>query len=142
MSANRPTPIWLAHHWPDEYDRCVLVGRRHICRRCIVMYPIAFAVIALSLAGVALPTPWSQLALVFLPLPALVEFVGEHLGSWRYSATRQSVLGALQGLGLGIGLGRYLDSPTDPWFWGVGLTYSAVAGISALVGARRRSAEN
>ena len=87
MSANRPTPIWLAHHWPDEYDRCVLVGRRHICRRCIVMYPIAFAVIALSLAGVALPTPWSQLALVFLPLPALVEFVGEHLGSWRYSAT-------------------------------------------------------
>lgn len=28
------TPLWLSHHWPGEYDRCAMVARRHICRRC------------------------------------------------------------------------------------------------------------
>ena len=139
MSGGRLTPIWLAHHWPDQYDRCVVVGRRHVCRRCAFMYPIALVVIALSLAGLALPTPWSQLALVLLPLPPLVEFVGEHRGRWEYSAPRQTVLASLQGLGLGVGLGRYLDTPSDPWFWAVGLTYSAVAGLSALGANRART---
>lgn len=139
MSA-RTTPIWLAHHWPDQYDRCVLIGGRHVCRRCAVMYPIAFVVAALAVAGRAVPDPWSQVALVLLPLPALVEFVGEHRGAWTYAPRRQSVLGALQGLGMGVGFGRYLESPADPWFWAVGVTYSAVALVAALT-ARRDPAD-
>ncbi len=137
MKGTRTTPIWLAHHWPDQYDRCAVVAGRHVCRRCLVMYPIAFAVAALAVAGWALASPWSQLALVLLPLPALVEFVGEHRGWWGYAPNRQAVLGALQGLGLGVGFGRYLLHPADPWFWGVGLTYSAVAGVAALTARSR-----
>ena len=135
MSATR-TPLWLSHHWPDQYDRCVVVGRRHLCRRCIVMYPIAFVVAGLAVAGWALPSPWSQLALVVLPLPALVEFVGEHRRAWAYSGTRQSWLGALQGLGMGVGFGRYLETPGDPWFWAVGITYSLIAFLAAVTAPR------
>ncbi|HET6663331.1 MAG TPA: hypothetical protein VFG94_03700, partial [Acidimicrobiales bacterium] len=36
-----PTPLSLSHHWPDEYDRCVTVGGRKVCRRCLVLYPTA-----------------------------------------------------------------------------------------------------
>ena len=72
-------------------------------------------------------------------LRAVLEFVGEHRGRWEYSAPRQTVLASLQGLGLGVGLGRYLDTPSDPWFWAVGLTYSAVAGLSALGANRART---
>ena len=132
MSTTRPSPIWMSHHWPDQYDRCVLVGHRHVCRRCIVMYPIAFVVAGLSVAGWALPSPWSQLALLLLPLPALVEFVGEHRRAWTYAPTRHTVFSALQGLGMGVGFGRYLDTPTDPWFWAVGIVYSLVALVAAL----------
>ena len=128
--------MWLSHHWPDQYDRCVVVGHRHLCRRCIVMYPIAFVVAGLAVAGWALPSPWSQLALVVLPLPALVEFVGEHRRAWAYSGSRQSWLGALQGLGMGVGFGRYLETPSDPWFWAVGITYSLIAFLAAVTAPR------
>ena len=49
--------IWLAHHWPDEYDRCVVLGGRHVCRRCLVLYPLALAVAIASLAGMP---PWPE----------------------------------------------------------------------------------
>ena len=132
MSNGRPTPIWLSHHWPDQYDRCVVVGHRHVCRRCLFMYPVAFVVAGLSVAVWAPPSPWSQLALVVLPLPALVEFVGEHRRRWAYSPARHTALSVLQGLGMGVGFGRYLESPADPWFWAVGITYSAIALLAAL----------
>jgi hypothetical protein len=136
VSEGRTTPIWLAHHWPDQYDRCVVIGRRHVCRRCAFMYPIAFVVTGLSLAGLALPSPWSQLALAVLPLPALVEFVGEHRRWWAYSAPRQAPLATLQGIGMGVGFGRYLDAPADPWFWVIALGYSLIAFVAAITAPR------
>lgn len=132
----RQTPIWLAHHWPDQYDRCVVVAGRHVCRRCLVMYPVAFVVAALSVGGLQLASPWSQLALVVLPLPALVEFVGEHRRAWGHRPGRQAAFAGLQGLGMGVGFGRYLEDPADPWFWAVGITYSAVALVAALTAPR------
>jgi hypothetical protein len=104
------------------------------------MYPIAFVVAGLAVAGWALPSPWSQLALVVLPLPALVEFVGEHRRAWAYSPSRQSGLGALQGLGMGVGFGRYLETPSDPWFWVVAVGYSLVALVAALTAPREPGA--
>ena len=35
------TPMWLSHHWPSDYDRCAVVAGRHVCRRCLVLYPLA-----------------------------------------------------------------------------------------------------
>src|SRR4029077_15823316 len=78
VSTTGLTPTWMSHHSPAQYERGAVVRQRHVWRRCIVTYPIAFVVAGLSIAGWALPSPWSQLALLVLPLPALVEFVGEH----------------------------------------------------------------
>jgi hypothetical protein len=96
------------------------------------MYPVAFVVAGVAVAGWALPSPWSQLALVVLPLPALVEFVGEHRRWWAYAPARHTSLSLLQGVGMGVGFGRYLETPTDPWFWAVGILYSSIALVAAL----------
>ena len=74
------SPMWIAHHYPEDYDRCVLIGRTHVCRRCAVLYPVAFLTLGLALAGVRWTTSLDAWLLVLLPLPAVVEFVAEHLG--------------------------------------------------------------
>lgn len=125
------TPLWLSHHYPDAYERCVRIGSRHLCRRCLMLYPLAFAVAALALAGVTLPDPWSMVALVVLPVPALVELVVEQVGGRAYDPRRQAVVTVPLGLGLGVGFSRYLADTTDPWFWGVTLGYSTV-GLAAV----------
>ncbi|MCC5953089.1 MAG: hypothetical protein JJU45_13440 [Acidimicrobiia bacterium] len=131
------TPLWLSHHFPEDYDRCVVVGGRHVCRRCVALYPPA-----LLLAVVAGVTGWSAggvwMALfVVLPLPAVVEFVAEHLGAVRHSPLRQVVVSVLAGIGLGIGFARYLHQPGDLVFWGVVVLYAGVCGLAALSRARR-----
>jgi putative effector of murein hydrolase LrgA (UPF0299 family) len=132
----RTTPLWLSHHWPEDYDRCVRVGRTHVCRRCSVLYPLAFSVVALALLGVRAPGPVEVVVLVLLPLPALADFVAEHLGWVAPSARRLVAVTVPLGLGLGVGFTRYLDSPTDLWFWGVVLTYTAIALLAAFTGWR------
>lgn len=120
------TPLWLAHHYPDDYERCVRMGDRHVCRRCLVLYPIAVLVAVLGVAGLALADPWSAIALVALPLPAVAEVLYEQLGRRPYSARRQVAATIPLGLGLGVGFARYLDDHTDPLFWAVAITYTAV----------------
>jgi hypothetical protein len=89
-----------------------------------------------ALLGFELSSPWSQVALVVLPIPALVEFVGEHRGRWEYSTPRHTVVSALQGLGVGVGFVRYFHDYADPWFWGIGVLYSLIAGVAALTAPR------
>ena len=33
--------LLLSHHPPGQYDRCIRIGRHHVCRRCAVLYPLA-----------------------------------------------------------------------------------------------------
>lgn len=131
------TPLWLSHHFPEDYDRCVAIGERHVCRRCLVLYPLAFAVMALSMVG---PWPGSLdgWLLVLLPLPALVELVLEHLGVVRYQPVRQVVLTVPLAVALGRGFAIYLDDPTSRLFWGVVLVYGGIGLGTSLWGARRR----
>jgi len=134
------SPLWVAHHFPDDYDRCVVAGGRHVCRRCLVLYPTAFVVLAVGLvmgwtAGTA-----SLVALVLLPLPAVVEFVVEHVGLVDYSPTRQVVVTVPLGIGLGVGFTRYLSDLTDPGFWGVATVYLVVCLAAAWFGSRWREA--
>lgn len=131
------TPLWLSHHWPEDYDRCVRIGRSHVCRRCILLYPIAFVVLGASLVGASLPQEIGVAALVLLPLPALVDFVAEQLQLVDPSPPRLVAVTIPLGIALGAGFARYVESPGDRWFWGVILVYGLLAGLALLWGRRR-----
>ena len=127
----------LAHHPPSEYDRCWRVGGVHVCRRCAVLYPIAFAVMAAALAGWGWPAAWDRTLLMLLPLPVTLEFVLERFGALRHRPIRQMALTVLAAPALGRGFARYLLHPGDPLFWRMVLLFGG-ASLLALVATRRR----
>jgi hypothetical protein len=129
--------MWLAHHFPDDYDRCLVIGGRHVCRRCAVLYPIALAVMALSLAGLHWPTAIDPWLLWLLPLPAVVEFVGEHAGLLRYRPVRQMAVTVPLAVALGRGFAIYVREPGSLLFWGMVIVYGGICGSAALFAARR-----
>jgi hypothetical protein len=121
-----PSPLWLSHHWPDEYDRCVTLGGRRVCRRCLVLYPVSF-VSALVLGLVASwPERLDRWFLWLLPLPAVVEFVAEQLVLVRHRPGRMVALTVLLGIACGRLYVRYLDDQRDDLLWQVAVTYLLV----------------
>jgi hypothetical protein len=117
--------VWLAHHNPAGYDRCVVVAGRHVCRRCLVLYPLALVVlVAAGLAGWS--GAWEAFVLVVFPLPAVVEFVLEHRGVLAYSPARQVLVTVPLAVALGAGFDRYLARHSDPLFWATVVGYTAV----------------
>ena len=129
--------VWLSHHPPAQYDRCIRIGRHHVCRRCAVLYPLAFATTAASLLGWAWPAAWDQTLLWLLPLPVTLEFFLERFGSLRYRPTRQLVLTIIAAPALGRGFARYLAHPGDSLFWTMVLVFGGTC-LVALLATRRR----
>jgi hypothetical protein len=129
--------LFLSHHPPEQYDRCIKIGRHHVCRRCAVLYPVAFVVAGLSLAGVAWPAAWDSNLLYLLPLPVTLEFVLERFGALRYHAGRQIVLTLLAAPALGRGFARYLLNPSDRLFWGMVALFGGAC-LFALLATRSR----
>jgi hypothetical protein len=125
--------LLLSHHPPSQYDRCIRVGRHHVCRRCAVLYPLAFAVAIVSLFGLHWPEPWDRTLLYLLPLPVTLEFVIERLGGIRYHAGRQVALTLLAAPALGRGFARYVADPTDRLFWGMVLLFGGGALLALLL---------
>lgn len=130
------SPMWLAHHYSDDYERCETVGGRHVCRRCLALYPLAMVVMVAAAAGLRWPEAWDPALLVLLPLPSLTEFVGEHLGLLSYRPGRQVALTLPMAVAAGVGFGRYLENQADALFWAVASGYGAVAVVSAFAGPR------
>src|SRR5512137_1230261 len=85
-------PVWLAHHHAGQYDRCWRAGDTLVCRRCTLLWPLAFVVMAAALAGDWWPAGADPWLLVLLPMPGVLEFLLEHAGVVRYHARRQLVL--------------------------------------------------
>ena len=140
MSRREPeaiTAMWLAHHFPEDYERCTTIAGRNVCRRCSVLYPLAGVVMALGLVGWWWPPGWDPWLLVALPVPAVVDWVAEHAGWVGYSRRRQVAVTVPLALALGAGLARYLEDQTDPWFWGMVVGYGGLCGVVALWAHRR-----
>lgn len=133
------TPLWISHHWPEDYGRCVRIGRTRVCRRCLVLYPITLVVLVAALVGRWLPSATDPWVLVLLPLPAVVDFVAEHLDLVGPSPRRLVAVTVPLGLGLGQGFALYLEEPTSALFWAVVVGYSAVCLLALLAGGRRRA---
>jgi len=130
------TALWLSHHWPEDYDRCVRIGHRHVCRRCLWFWPACLATMLLTLAGLRWPNALDPWLVALLPVPVVIEWWGEHLGLIRYSAARQVPLTLLAAPAVGVGLARYLEHPGDRLFWGVVATYAVLCLIPFLIGPR------
>jgi hypothetical protein len=128
--------LLLSHHRPEEHDRCFRLGGQLVCRRCAVLYPLAFLTAALSLAGLRWPAAWDGTLLYLLPLPVTLEFLFERLGSLRYRPGRQLALTVLAAPALGRGFARYLHHPGDRLFWNMVLLFGG-AGLFALLAGRR-----
>jgi hypothetical protein len=124
------TPLWLSHHRPDQLDRCLVIGGRHVCRRCAVLYPLAFVTAAISF--VAWPSDIDPWLLAIAPLPAVIEWWLEHLGRISYSPTRQVALTIPLAIALGRGFARYLDNPLDPLFWAMVVVYGGSCAAIAV----------
>lgn len=130
--------LLLSHHPPSQYDRCIRIGRHPVCRRCAVLYPLAFVVAIASLFGLHWPETWDRTLLYLLPLPVTLEFVIERFGGVRYRAGRQIALTLLAAPALGRGLARYFAHPTDRLFWGMVVLFGGSA-LFALVASRARN---
>jgi hypothetical protein len=126
------SPLLLSHHPPAQYDRCIRIGRHHVCRRCAVLYPVAFAVAIASLFGAHWPERWDSTLLYLLPLPVTLEFVIERFGGIRYRAGRQIALTLLAAPALGRGFARYWAHPNDRLFWGMVLLFGGSALVALL----------
>jgi hypothetical protein len=113
----------LSHHQPDQFDRCVRIAGRPVCRRCLVLYPLAFVVAGVSFAASPWPDRFEPWLLALLPLPAVIEFCGEQSGRLAYARRRQIVVTVPLAVALGLGFARYIDDPTDLAFWAMVLVY-------------------
>lgn len=134
------TPLWLSHHWPGEYDRCIRLGRRHVCRRCAVLYAVGLTVAVATVAGLRLWPAHLDLWIVWLAcVPATAEFVLEQLGVVRHHPTRQAVLTGILAVAFGRGLGAELEDRWDWLFWGPILVYCTIWFAAAAVGRPRRA---
>jgi hypothetical protein len=115
--------MWLSHHWPSDYDRCALVAGRHVCRRCLVLYPLALVAAVLASAGATWPDRVDVWLCWLLPLPAVVELIGEQLGFLRHRPARLVVTTVLLAAACGKLYARYIDHPGDGLVWAVVVTY-------------------
>jgi len=133
----RQSPLWMAHHWPEHYDRCTSLGRFHVCRRCLVLYPLTFATI-LGLVVFDVPVTGARVAAMWmLPLPMVAEWVAEHAGLAAYSARRQALLAAIAAPALGIALTAHLRDPFTPIAGAPVVLYAAICALSAVIGTIR-----
>ena len=72
-----------------------------------------------------------------LPLPAVVEFVGEQLGFVRHRPVRLVVTTVLLAAACGALYARYLDEPGDTLVWSVVVVYGGTCVVAGLLGAFR-----
>src|SRR4029077_19225831 len=127
------TPLWLSHHWPHDHDRCVTIRERRVCRGCLLLYPVALVRGLVFVRLVDWPDALDPWALWVLPLPAVLELVGEHLGLLRANAARLVAVTVPLGVGCGLLYLRYLDRPSDPVVWCVVAVYAGVCLLTVVL---------
>lgn len=112
---------------------------RHVCRRCLVLYPAALLT-AVLVAVLAPGTPGTTaVALMWLlPVPAVLDWTLEHLRVVKWSPRRQVAVTLVAAPALGIALATHADRPfthtavVPMAFW------TLVCLTAAMAGAERR----
>lgn len=132
--------MWLAHHWPDEYqERCVTIGSRHVCRRCAALYPLGLAVALLSLAGLPpWPTSIDPWPIWLLSIPATVAYCTEAIGLVRYNPKVQVATTLIAAVAFGHALSYELDERWSPEFWGPISIFGGIWFVFTALGWQRK----
>jgi len=132
--------MWLAHHWPDQYERCFMVVGRHVCRRCLVLYPLTLAVAFAAVGGFLLwPRSLDPELIWLLSIPGTIEYAADQLGVFRYNARRQIAATALTAIPLGRGMSYEFDHRWSWYFWGPLLVFGSVWFAATIIGRRTRT---
>jgi hypothetical protein len=132
--------MWLAHHWPDHYERCAVVAGRRVCRRCLFLYPLTIAVALAALGDVLLwPRRFDPALIWLLSLPGTLEYAAEQLGVLRYRARRQVVATAITAVALGRGMSYEFEHRWSWYFWGPLLVFGTIWFTATIVGRRIRT---
>jgi hypothetical protein len=130
--------MWMSHHWPEDHERCVSVRGRMVCRRCVVLYPIALCVVVVFGFWDVWPDRIDSWLLWLLPLPAVVELAGEHLGYLRPHAGRLILVTVPLAVACGRLYLRYIDQPTDELALSVVGVYGGLCVLVVLLSGSRR----
>ncbi len=131
--------LWLTHHWADQYDRCAVVGGRHVCRRCLVFYPLSALLVLLSFLGIVpWPGGWDTAIIWTLSAIGSLDFASEQLGITSYRPRRQVGATILIGIAFGRAAGIELQDRWSGQFWAPLLTYGALWLALAAWGNRSR----
>ncbi|NLA34406.1 MAG: hypothetical protein GX868_01820 [Actinobacteria bacterium] len=131
-AAGLDTPMWLAHHHRSERHKCVTIAGRHVCRRCLVLYPLSVVVAVASLAG-WLGGSLDVWVLWLVPIPLVIDWVAEHLAWVRHSPRRQVAVTALAAWPFGLALARHAVDPFETHATAAILLYGAICLGSWLV---------
>ncbi len=109
------TPLWLSHHRPEHYHRCLGLGGWKVCARCAGLYPVMFSLIAVQLA-LRLDRPREEdLALLVLgSIPALVDWARGRLRPESGTNLSRVLTGAILGAVLARGLFLHFVRPFNP----------------------------
>lgn len=132
-------PMWLSHHHVDDGDRCVRVGRRHVCRRCLAMFAGFFPAVALLASGGFVAQTGDVVLVAAMTAFAGYEFVQVVRGRMAYSARRVLVVSPFVGVVLAwLGVTGFRDGLGAPHI-ALGLVAFVVLGVLFANGSVVRS---
>ncbi|MDY6779164.1 MAG: DUF2085 domain-containing protein [Halobacteria archaeon] len=121
----------LSHHEEDGLHKCYSVSLSnrtlHLCSRCFGVYAGLLSVALVGTLSSHLSLLRPEVAVVVLPLPALVDWSVAEFTRWRGNNLLRTSTGYLLGFGYGTGLLLLLDG--EVWVLGIGALYAAVAGV-------------
>lgn len=131
--------LWLSHHQPEQYDRCIVVGKRHICRRCLALHPLSLLIAVASVAGFApWPGSWDPAAIWLLSMPATLDFLAEQLGLAAYNPKRQVAATLATSFAFGRALGYELANSWSSEFWGPLAVFGGIWFAAAAIAHQQR----
>ena len=126
----------LAHHRTPHLDRCVRIGRLHLCARCLGVYPVLVGAFGVQLwlhgrfPALLRGRDWEPYLFAVLVTPALIDWIRGRIDPTSGTNGIRILTGALLGLGLARALYLHARAPfTPPSLWM--LVY---VGAGALIG--------
>lgn len=123
-------PLWLSHHYACDAGRCVQVGDRYVCRRCLAMFAGFFPALAFLLSSWRDELQAGDVGLILaLTIVAGIEYVQVVRGRMDYSARRVLVLAPATGAVLAwLGVTGMAEGP-GPQHLAFGALGLAVLGV-------------